>query len=118
MTKLLYEGYRQDQFDREEFPLHAPGRGAGVAGLSPFDVPEGIEIGITERGEVLFCFRYADDGEPPRTSALQWPGRVGISVVLGLHSWRLLTLQVSAAETFLAAGPLRLDSRAAWAWLK
>jgi hypothetical protein len=35
-----------------------------------------------------------------------------------VHSWRILALQISAAETLLAAGPPRLDSREAIAWLK
>jgi hypothetical protein len=111
MTQLAYSGYRQDQFDDQEYPLYAKGRGSGVASLSPFDVPESIEIVITELGEAQFCFRYADV-EKTCQDALVWQGAFGISAVLGLHSWRILVLQVAAA------GQLKLDPRMAWLWFK
>lgn len=117
MTTLQYTGYRQDQFDDQEYPMHAAGHGKGVAGLSPFDVPEGIEINTTEGGEAVFTFRYPDR-ESHRPVAVAWPGPIGVSVVLGFYSSRILKLQVSAAETILAIGPLRLDPRGAWSWLR
>lgn len=114
-TVLEYEGYRQDQFDSAEFPLHAPGHGRGVAGLSPFDVPVSVKIEITPSGEAIFVYAYPDS-EVAEKNALQWPGLTGVGAVLGVYSRRILRLQVSAADMLLNAGPLRLDPRSAWAW--
>lgn len=115
---LVYEDYETDRFDQAEYPVVGTRVAARtIAGISPFTVPDGVQAEVNENGDCRFVFSYPDS-EQPAKKLWKWLDDTDVEVRIGAHSQRIMQLYVKNAAVRLAAGPLRLDARAAWSWCR
>jgi hypothetical protein len=117
MTKtLIHEDYETDQFDKAEYPVHESTSYSRVrGGISPFTLPDAVQVEVSDRGECSFVFAYPDS-EPPAKQRWEWLADSQLRVTIGAYSRRILELHIGDAVDRIGAGPMRLDPRAAWAW--
>lgn len=65
--------------------------------ISPYDVPDGIRLGLSDEKRYLIELRYLTDQEKIEFEETELPG---IRFGLGCHSHRLVSLAVAASREF------------------
>lgn len=78
------------------------------AGLSPFDIPDAIEVEVTAPAQCIFRFAYPNS--EPGDSEFRPASRDGtVSVKLGRNTGKVLELLSTNADTSLVHGNVELD---------
>ena len=108
MQTLAYEDYSSARFARHSTLFGGAGQRGFFAGLSPFDIPEDVEIQVFADDRCVFRFRYANS-ETPEPRRRVFGADPDLSVLLGEHSKKILELHVEEAMTKLSQGNIRMD---------
>ena len=110
-----------DEYEQEEFASSATytgpagRRGTASVGLSPFQIPEGVDLELRADGSCSFRFRYAND-EAPQKQPHQSADDPDIHVVVGRHSGKILEVRVLDSLRYFREGAsqFRLSPKASW----
>jgi hypothetical protein len=118
MRSLTYDEYEQQAYTRDFFLTpndQNAGRPYARTGLSPFDVPEKINVEVTSSDRCLFRFTYSND-EPAQQDAHTIPSNTALSALLGRNTGKILEFRITDALQVFSHGPIDFDDSVANEW--
>jgi len=109
LATLPLESYEQENFAvASTFTGPAGRKGTASVGLSPFNIPDSVELSLEADGSCTFRFGYANR-EPPRRRLQVATARGAATVLLARHSGKVLAVNIPHADRWFADNSVRFQ---------
>ena len=117
-TTVVYEGYEQDEFNREVEISRAPHPNGPrqSARLAPIHVPESVDFELSSNGDATIRFHYSNQENEERRPR-QLVRNTRIAVLLGKHTGKILRMSVREAQQQFRNGSVTFDPKEAGSWV-